>query len=171
MPRGDLGVQGRSGPGSPERVLGHAVPTQGRSDGDAPSFFWLPVVTRWAIEPHLSKSQSGARHVNDTGVISGLIEVPKGSGRWLDRRHRCSSGTAVQERQKHWSHRPACLGGIAKKLSPVFEVLVRRPRLIGTRNGRCDLRRVDLLRAQGRKMRRVIAECSQDSASIWAPLH
>lgn len=160
MPRGDLGAQGRSGPGSPERVLGRAVPTQDRSDGDAPSFFWLPVVTRWAIEPHLSKSQCGARHVNDTGVISGLIEVLKGSGRWLDRRHRCSSGTTVQECQKPGSRRRACLGGIRKKLSPVFEVVVRRPRLVLTRNSKCDLRRVDLPSAQGRQMRRILAHRS-----------
>jgi transposase len=46
--------------------------------------FWLSDEAWAEIEPHLLKSQPGARRVDDRRVISGFIHMLKCGGRWVD---------------------------------------------------------------------------------------
>jgi transposase len=69
------------------------------------ALFWLSDEARSAIEPHLSKNQTGARRVDDRRVISGILHVLKVGCRWCDCPTDYGPSTTVENRFNRWSHR------------------------------------------------------------------
>ena len=67
--------------------------------------FWLSDAQWAAIEPHLPKNQSGARHVDDRRVISGIIHVLETGCRWCDCPKDYGPSTTVYNRFNRWSRR------------------------------------------------------------------
>ena len=60
----------------------------------------------WAtIEPHLPKSQPGARRVDDRRVISGIVHVLKTGCRWKDCPAEYGPPTTIYNRFNRWSRR------------------------------------------------------------------
>ncbi len=67
-----------------ERRKSDSEPPDDSLEAMMSKLFWSSD-TQWAaIEPHLPKSHSGARRVDDWRVISGIIHVLKTGRRWCD---------------------------------------------------------------------------------------
>ena len=75
----------------------------------AGSLFWLSDEAWSAIEPHLPKNQPGLRRVDDRRVISGIVHMPKGGGRWQDCPRDYGPPRTVYNRWNRWS-RPGVWG-------------------------------------------------------------
>jgi len=69
------------------------------------ALFWLSNEAWAAIEPHLPKSQSSARRVDDRRVISGILHVLKVGCRWCDCPADYGLSTTVYNRFNRWPHR------------------------------------------------------------------
>lgn len=70
------------------------------------SLFWLSDEAWAAMEPHLPRNQPGARRVDDDrSVISGIIHMLKGGGRWADCPPEYGPSTTVYNRRNRWSRR------------------------------------------------------------------
>ena len=69
------------------------------------ALFWLRDEQWAAIEPHLPKNQPGARRVDDSRVISGILHVLKIGCRWQDCPAEYGPSTTVYNRFNRWSHK------------------------------------------------------------------
>ena len=67
--------------------------------------FWSSDEAWLAIEPHQPKNQPGARRVDDRGVISGILHVPKSGCRWCDCPADHGPSTTIYNRSHRWARR------------------------------------------------------------------
>ncbi len=67
------------------------------------SLFWLSDEAWAAIEPQLPRNQRGPRRVNDRRVISGIVHILRGGGRWQDCPSDYGPAPTMYSRWRRWS--------------------------------------------------------------------
>ncbi len=67
------------------------------------SLFWLSDEAWAAIEPQLPRNQRGPRRVDDRRVISGIVHILRGGGRWQDCPSDYGPAPTMYSRWRRWS--------------------------------------------------------------------
>ncbi len=67
------------------------------------SLFWLSDEAWAAIEPQLPRNQRGPRRVDDRRVISGIVHILRGGGRWQDCPSDYGPAPTIYSRWRRWS--------------------------------------------------------------------
>ncbi|WP_395666308.1 IS5 family transposase [Methylocella sp.] len=89
--------------------------------------FWLTDEQFSKIEPHLPTNTRGKRRVDDRRVISGIVQVLKSGGRWIDAPQEYGPRKTLYNRFVRWAEKgvwTALFQALAQAGGPPAEVLI-----------------------------------------------
>ena len=129
-----------------------------KGSADEWDHFWLTAVQFSKIEPHLPTDTRGKARVDDRRVISGIINVLKSGGRWIDAPPDYGPRKTLYNRYVRWAAKGVWSGlfhALAQAGGPTEQVLidssaVKAHRSASGGKGGRKARRLDARAAGGR---------------------